>query len=57
MSDKSARRDIGLVVLSVVMLTFSFLFNERGESTYSTMLLFGGIIFALLFAALLFIKE
>ena len=37
---------IGIIILSILMLIFSFLFSERGEGNISLLLLFVGIILA-----------
>ena len=34
---------VGITLLSALMLVFSFLFNENGESNVSLLLLFGGL--------------
>ena len=57
MSAESIAKTIGLVVLSALMIIFSFVFNERGEGNVSLILLFVGIILALLLAAPLFMKK
>ena len=55
MGDNSVVSSVGIVILSVVMILFSFLFNERGEGNVSLILLFGGIglAFILVVTALL----
>ena len=55
MGKNSVVSSVGLVILSVVMIVFSFLFNERGEDNVSLILLFAGIglAFILVVAALL----
>ena len=55
MGKNSVVSSVGLVILSVVMIIFSFLFNERGEDNVSLILLFAGIglAFILVVAALL----
>ena len=57
MSAESIAKTIGLVILSALMIIFSFVFNERGEGNVSLILLFVGIILALLLAASLFMKK
>lgn len=57
MSKESITKIIGLVILSALMLIFSFLFYERGESLVPLLLLFVGILLALLVAASLFMKK
>jgi len=57
MSAESIAKIIGIVVLSALMIIFSFVFYERGESNVSLILLFVGIILALILAASLFIKK
>ena len=55
MGDNSVVSSVGIVILSVVMILFSFLFNERGEDNVSLILLFAGIglAFILVVTALL----
>ncbi|MBK5133228.1 hypothetical protein JJE00_02215 [Candidatus Bathyarchaeota archaeon] len=55
MGKNSVVSSVGIVILSVVMIIFSFLFNERGEDNVSLILLFAGIglAFILVVAALL----
>ena len=55
MGDNSVVSSVGIVILSVVMIIFSFLFNERGEDNVSLILLFAGIglAFILVVTALL----
>ena len=55
MGENSVVSSIGIVILSVVMILFSFLFNDRCESNVSLILLFGGIglAFILVVAVLL----
>jgi len=55
MGENSVVSSVGIVILSVVMIIFSFLFNERGEDNVSLILLFAGIglAFILVVAALL----
>ena len=43
MGDNSVVSSVGIVILSVVMILFSFLFNERGEGNVSLILLFAGV--------------
>ena len=43
MGENSVVSSIGIVILSVVMILFSFLFNERGEGNVSLILLFAGV--------------
>jgi len=57
MSAESIAKTVGLVVLSVIMIIFSFVFNERGEANVSLILLFVGIILALILAVSLFYKK
>ncbi|UCD12915.1 MAG: hypothetical protein JSW60_04940 [Thermoplasmatales archaeon] len=57
MSAESIAKTVGLVVLSIIMIIFSFVFNERGESNVALILLFVGIILALILAASLFVKK
>jgi len=57
MSAESIAKTVGLVVLSALMIIFSFVFNERGEGNVSLILLFVGIILALILAASLFTKK
>ena len=57
MTAESIAKTIGLVILSALMIIFSFVFNERGEGNVSLILLFVGIILALLLAASLFMKK
>ena len=55
MGKNSVVSSVGIVILSVVMIIFSFLFNERGEDNVSLILLFAGIglAFILVVTALL----
>lgn len=55
MGDNSVVSSVGIVILSVVMILFSFLFNVRGEGNVSLILLFAGIglAFILVVAVLL----
>ena len=57
MSAESIAKTIGIVVLSSLMIIFSFVFNEQGEGNVSLILLFVGIILTLLLAASLFMKK
>ena len=57
MSAESIAKTIGLVVLSAIMIIFSFLFNERGEGNVTLILLFVGIVLALILVATLFMKK
>ena len=57
MSAESIAKTIGLVVLSAIMIVFSFLFNESGEGNVSLILLFVGLILALILAASLYMKK
>ena len=57
MSAESIARIAGLVVMSVVMIAFSFVFSERGEGNISLILLFTGIILALILAAMSFTQK
>ena len=43
MGKNSVVSSVGIVILSVVMIIFSFLFNERGEDNVSLILLFAGV--------------
>ena len=57
MSAESIARIAGLVVLSIVMLIFSYIFSERGEGTISIMLLFTGIILAFILVFTTYTKK
>jgi len=57
MSAESIAKTIGIVVLSALMIILSFVFNERGEGNVSLILLFVGIILALILAASLFMNK
>lgn len=57
MSAESIVKTVGLVVLSALMIIFSFVFNERGEGNVALILLFVGIILALILAASFLIKK
>jgi len=57
MSAESIAKTIGIVVLSALMIIFSYLFNEQGEGNVSLILLFLGIILALILAASFFMKT
>ena len=46
MAKRSTAGIIGVVILSVLMLVLSFLFNQYGEPNVSLLLLFAGIILA-----------
>ena len=46
MSKHSVVGLVGITVLSALMLLFSFLFNQYGESNVSLILLFAGIAMA-----------
>ena len=46
MSGQSTVGIIGIIILSSLMLIFSFVFSERGEGTVSLILLFVGILLA-----------
>ena len=46
MSGESIAQIIGIIILSVLMLIFSFIFSERGEGTVSLILLFVSIALA-----------
>ena len=46
MVEQSAAGVVGITILSAVMLVFSFLFNQYGESNVSLLLLFTGLILA-----------
>ena len=50
MPTESTSKTAGLVILSSLMILFSYLFNLRGESNVSLLLLFIGIILALALA-------
>ena len=57
MSTESTSKTAGLVILSLIMILFSYLFNLRGESTVSLLLLFVGIILALALAGSTFFSK
>lgn len=58
MSKSSAVGMVGITVLSALMLLFSFLFNQYGESNVSLILLFAGIAMAaVLVLIVLFQKD
>ena len=57
MSAESIAKTVGLVVISIVMIIFSFVFNEQGEGNVALILLFVGIILALILVASLFVKK
>ena len=57
MAAESIAKTIGIVVLSALMITFSFLFNERGEGNVTLILLFVGIILALILVASSFMDK
>ena len=58
MSKRSAVGLVGITVLSALMLLFSFLFNQYGESNVSLILLFAGIAMAaVLVLIVLFQKD
>ena len=46
MSGESIAQIVGIVILSVLMLIFSFVFYERGEGNVSLILLFVSIALA-----------
>jgi len=46
MVEQSAAGVVGITLLSGLMLVFSFLFNQYGESNVSLLLLFAGLILA-----------
>jgi len=46
MVEQSAAGVVGITLLSGLMLIFSFLFNQYGESNVSLLLLFAGLILA-----------
>ena len=51
---------VGLVlitILSGLLLVFSFLFSERGESTISVILLFAGLFLAVVLAIAVLIPK
>lgn len=57
MSAESIAKIVGIVVLSALMIIFSFVFYERGESNVTLILLFVGILLALILTASLFTKK
>ena len=58
MNKRSVVGLVGITVLSALMLLFSFLFNQYGESNVSLILLFAGIAMAaVLVLIVLFQKD
>lgn len=47
----SVAKSVGLVVLAVVMISFSYLFVQAGEGIISAVLLVIGIVLTLVFVA------
>ena len=50
MGMKTTSKTVGLVFLSALMIVFSYLFNLLGEPNVSLILLFIGIVLALILA-------
>lgn len=51
MPSESSTKAVGLVVLSALMISFGYLFTLSGESTVALILLFIGVVLALVFAS------
>lgn len=48
---------VSITILSVVMIVFSFLFNEYGEPNISLILLFAGLLLAAVLAVIVLMQR